>query len=387
MLVPAAHRQCARDANSLGPEDGKAYQHANTPVSQADCYSEPENWRCSNCVENDLQPDVKQTGMASTRRRSSAPKITRDLLPAHRGAMKPDSHSVFNTLILDDDPMDGSRSLRKRKASDETAPIRRPERKRRRPSDSAAESDGEIAVASSASPNTARVVVAEAPGDDTKEAPTDEDSSPKLRRTRRIRQSHKPLVTFVDGGLRIVSFNLDPVRLQAILSQKPRKKRSNRDKRKILAQPQIIADNEPSHYPAIQSTYMQSLFLNDRESDELKKPYGGILSENEADTSKTFPEKADRERFERARLEAETMWKKKTAAQIAIELAKPTPKTSGTPSKMKAIYFGGYEIDIWHTAPYPEEYNRNRLNYICEFCLRYHPSDYVAWRHKVRCQC
>ena len=28
-------------------------------------------------------------------------------------------HSIFNTLILDDDPLDGSRSLRKRKASSE----------------------------------------------------------------------------------------------------------------------------------------------------------------------------------------------------------------------------------------------------------------------------
>lgn len=54
-------------------------------------------------------------------RRTSAPMVARDLLPGHRGSSKPDSHSVFNTLILDDDPMDGSRSLRKRKTPSDEA--------------------------------------------------------------------------------------------------------------------------------------------------------------------------------------------------------------------------------------------------------------------------
>jgi histone acetyltransferase SAS3 len=58
---------------------------------------------------------------------------------------------------------------------------------------------------------------------------------------------------------------------------------------------------------------------------------------------------------------------------------------SGPPSKIKCINFGGYEIETWYAAPYPEEYSRNRVLYICEFCLKYLNSDYVAWRHKLKC--
>ncbi|KAK9352473.1 hypothetical protein V1523DRAFT_413822 [Lipomyces doorenjongii] len=54
-------------------------------------------------------------------------------------------------------------------------------------------------------------------------------------------------------------------------------------------------------------------------------------------------------------------------------------------SKIRAIRFGKYEIETWYTAPYPEEYNRRSLLYICEFCLKYMPSEYVNWRHQIKC--
>ena len=66
------------------------------------------------------------------------------------------------------------------------------------------------------------------------------------------------------------------------------------------------------------------------------------------------------------------------------EPTKPSQKMSGPPSKIKCINFGGFEIDTWNAAPYPEEYSRNKILYICEFCLKYMNSDFVAWRHKVR---
>ena len=53
----------------------------------------------------------------SSARRASAPQLARDLLPPQRALNKPDSHSMFNQLMLDEDPMDGSRVLRKRKTS------------------------------------------------------------------------------------------------------------------------------------------------------------------------------------------------------------------------------------------------------------------------------
>lgn len=139
--------------------------------------------------------------------------------------------------------------------------------------------------------------------------------------------------------------------------------------------------------------------FHDREVEELKgKPYGGILGEAEADTSRTFPQLVDRKRFEEARQKAEEEWAQRAAEAAAAAEASSNVngpgqsgrgsssgghKMGGTPSKIQSINFGGFEIDTWHAAPYPEEYSRNRVLYICEFCLKYMASQYVAWRHKV----
>jgi len=121
----------------------------------------------------------------------------------------------------------------------------------------------------------------------------------------------------------------------------------------------------------------------DRETDEAKsKPYGGVLSEADADTSKTYPSQNDRRRFEDARIKADEAWAEKQAALYPPEPVRSSKQTA-TASKIKCINFGGWEIDTWHAAPYPEEYSKNRVLYICEFCLKYMNSDYVAWRHKV----
>jgi hypothetical protein len=44
-----------------------------------------------------------------------------------------------------------------------------------------------------------------------------------------------------------------------------------------------------------------------------------------------------------------------------------------------------YDIDTWYSAPYPEEYQHvpdGRL-WLCEFCLKYMKSGFVAGRHRV----
>jgi histone acetyltransferase SAS3 len=128
--------------------------------------------------------------------------------------------------------------------------------------------------------------------------------------------------------------------------------------------------------------------FNDRELDESKsKPYGGILSETDADTTRTLPTQVDREKFEVARHKAEEEWQRRVMeAESGGELVPhAAQKVSGPPSRIKYINFGGYEIETWYAAPYPEEYSRNRVLYICEFCLKYMNSDYVAWRHKLKC--
>ncbi|EMR62536.1 putative histone acetyltransferase protein [Eutypa lata UCREL1] len=128
---------------------------------------------------------------------------------------------------------------------------------------------------------------------------------------------------------------------------------------------------------------------DDGEADELKgKPYGGILTEEQADTTKTLPTKDDRRRFDEAKQKAEEEWRNRLLAMQAE--AEPHPvrkskKSAGPASQIERIEFGGWEIDTWYAAPYPEEYSRNSVLYICEFCLKYMNSDYVAWRHKLKC--
>ena len=181
----------------------------------------------------------------------------------------------------------------------------------------------------------------------------------------------------------VLSFHLDPIQLAARLKPKSKKKKPR--PRELTAEVQRERERPA---PTISTNYATPFYaFHERENDELKsKPYGGILSEADADTSKTLPLHADRAKFNEARQKAEEDWKQKLAASEVEGEPKPrTQKLAGPPSKIKCVNFGGYEIETWYAAPYPEEYSRNRALYICEFCLKYMNSDFVAWRHKLKC--
>ncbi|KAI9781901.1 MAG: hypothetical protein M1835_004157 [Candelina submexicana] len=371
-----AHRQCARTASSLQPEQ------------------DAESWRCPNCVAHSLEPDHGEG--ARSRRRSSAPKITRDLLPAHRGASKPESHSVFNNLIVDDDPLDGTRLLRKRKASPDEEPLPATSRKRRMRRSS---SDLDLGSPAASSIALSNAVETEREREDsavfhgTKEDSADHESLGKPRaqssRPRRFKRVGKASVTVTSAAHKslMMAFQYDPAELVKI--SKRRETPPKRKRRPARPRPASQAPHTP--HPSMYSTNYATPFYSyhERENDELKsKPYGGILSEAEAETSQTLPHATNRERFESARQKAEDEWKLKTALAMGLTgetEGRATQKVAGPPSKIKCINFGGHEIDTWYAAPYPEEYSRNRVLYICEFCLKYMNSDYVAWRHKLKC--
>ncbi|KAF2001868.1 hypothetical protein P154DRAFT_521348 [Amniculicola lignicola CBS 123094] len=391
-----AHRQCARDASTLSPDDSAT------------------QWRCAACVHNgmdDDDEDEEEAGGNLTRRRlSSVPKLARDLLPSHRGA-DPGGHSVFNDLILPDDPMDGSRSLRKRKAShEEEAPVVRQTRKKRRPSEASktdAEADGSVTASSPRAHRDHEGASVNGHESDGGHMSVSEHGSSRLRSSRarrtgstRERKDKRPFVWLEESqGLSlIVVFHLNNEKVQKIVTSKPKKKEPRRERdrdrerdrgrdRSRKTQQARPESPEISHYPAIQPSYPAAFHgFVDKEMDESKtKPYGGILSEVDADTSKTYPTTADRKRFEDARIKAEDDWKKKQEALYGSQEPTRSSKQAGPPSKIKCINFGGWEIDTWHAAPYPEEYSKNKVLYICEFCLKYMNSDYVAWRHKLKC--
>ena len=181
----------------------------------------------------------------------------------------------------------------------------------------------------------------------------------------------------------VLSFRSAPTQLAIRLTPKSKKKKPRR--RESTAE---VQGERERPAPTISTNYATPFYaFHERENDELKsKPYGGILSEADAETTKTLPLQADRAKFNEARQKAEDDWKQKVAASEAEGEPKPrTQKLAGPPSKIKCVNFGGYEIETWYAAPYPEEYSRNRVLYICEFCLKYMNSDFVAWRHKLKC--
>jgi histone acetyltransferase SAS3 len=324
-----------------------------------------------------------------------------DLLPSQRGTIKPDSHSVFNQLITPDDPMDGSRLLRKRKASSENASAETgsvsPIRTRNREKENAAMGPSNPTAISEEDTHAnltsdAIEVIKPVPGatslvnghDKKMEPPV----SPRASRSLRPKSSPKSApvsITEKTSTSIKLKFHLDPTDLQNIISKppKPQKKRN----RGGASASRSAAPAAPTFTP---SAYAQPFYsLHEKEVDDLKsKPYGGILTEVEADTALTLPRPEHRRQFDEARQNAEEDWKARVAAAAEAAAAsgvKKPKKVSGPASQIEYIEFGQYQIDIWYAAPYPEEYSRNKALFICEFCLKYMESDIVAWRHKTKC--
>ncbi|KAI0421546.1 hypothetical protein F5X98DRAFT_328627 [Xylaria grammica] len=326
-------------------------------------------------IEGDVSP--------SSARRASAPQLARDLLPSQRGLNKPDSHSMFNQLVLDEDPMDGSRVLRKRKTSSAEAEedvISLRKRRRNTPDESTYD-------------------------DATHEQDNNVETStrPRPARSLRLKASNSPPLCSILKKTRsslTLKMRVNATDLSQILSRKPKSSKKRSGTRTATSQSSRTATSRgnatvasaaeaPIMAPFFASSFSQPFYsFYDKETDELKgKPYGGILTEEQADTTKTLPTKDDRRRFDEAKQKAEEEWRNRLLAmQADAEMpTKKSKKASGPISQIECIEFGGWEIDTWYAAPYPEEYSRNRVLYICEFCLKYMNSDYVAWRHKLKC--
>lgn len=301
--------------------------------------------------------------------------MSKELLPAHTGQKGSGFHSIFNTLSVDESLLSSSRSLRKRKtlsveAEEHTPVLRKRSRQTSLRSERTASRDQEFESTETTGGGAT-------------------DESPVRTRSRRGRPVTKEQCHVVSKQFEklVVSFNLPPNKLSKAINSRQR----SRTRVRRTPKPPPVAQEPQSHFAPITTTtpYISPFYsFNDRETDESKtKPYGGILSEADADTTKTLPAQLDRERFELARQKAEEEWQRrmKEAEDNGEAVQSASQKVSGPPSKIKYINFGGYEIETWYAAPYPEEYSRNRVLYICEFCLKYMNSDFVAWRHRLKC--
>lgn len=380
-----AHQQCARDEGALDDKNNASnWKCPDCAGDDAGSDSEAEFGRQNAEADHDMELDggIDDGDLSPTSAsRSTAPKLARDLLPSHRGLNKPDSHSVFNQLVLDEDPMDGSRVLRKRKTSsaEDDEEVMSLRKRRKNTSDESAQDEAAQEKA------------------DVTEASTRPRSGRSLRRKA---SSPEALCTVVKKSrsslvvkMRVPSAELQKFTLQQRSQRKRTSRavpsRSSRSSRNVTSTRAAAVAEPPPMAPFFPSSYSQPFYsFYDKEPDELKgKPYGGILTEEQADTTKTLPTKDDRRRFDEAKQKAEEEWRNRLLEmQAEAEVpVKKSRKASGPASQIECIEFGGWEIDTWYAAPYPEEYSRNRVLYICEFCLKYMNSDYVAWRHKLKC--
>ncbi|CAK7236979.1 Histone acetyltransferase [Sporothrix bragantina] len=359
--------------------------------------SETETWNCPDCTGKSRTAeaaspdagdgmDVDEDGAEKATKDDAAADNTpsRATIHANLKASTPKSSPALRGVTTNaeshsEDHTDGGRSLRKRRTSPvESGDSGMSLRKRRKNATEDLSIDGFSDIHNNTTvPNSVRSLRIKPP------APSQVSVVKKTR------------------GSLILKIKVAPADLRRITVKKrkytkrgtapPRiSKKEKKRLEKLAAENGLSMDS--SVLPLMPSTtaYTQPFYsFFDKETDEQKgKPYGGILTEAEADTSKTFPTPDDRRRFDDAKQKAEEEWRTRLLAMQAEAEAQPVvkkKKASGPASQIECIEFGGWEIDTWYAAPYPEEYSRNRVLYICEFCLKYMNSDYVAWRHKLKC--
>ncbi|KAJ1855409.1 Histone acetyltransferase [Coemansia sp. RSA 1822] len=114
--------------------------------------------------------------------------------------------------------------------------------------------------------------------------------------------------------------------------------------------------------------------------------FNSRLNAHEADTQQFQPTLEDRQMYEAARSAAALDEAKVTGCAVDANTPASTPgAVVSVGYRVKKIRIGAYEIDSWYISPYPDEYSRHPLLYICEFCLKYMKSSYTYSRHCQKC--
>lgn len=103
-------------------------------------------------------------------------------------------------------------------------------------------------------------------------------------------------------------------------------------------------------------------------------PFGGLFTESEADVSLGIPTATERHLFTRF---------DRVPDPISTEY---DPERTQNVSRILRLHIGARSIPTWYTAPYPEEYTTLSSISVCDMCLKYMKSDFVAYRHSLKCQ-
>ncbi|KAI8646127.1 acyl-CoA N-acyltransferase [Parasitella parasitica] len=149
-----------------------------------------------------------------------------------------------------------------------------------------------------------------------------------------------------------------------------------------------LSVKDPSTPPVKRKRGRPRASYKDLEEEELfYKTFGNKLTKAEADTTRGTPSESDIGTFERAKTRAEKSTSVVTVSHLAqsAQRDRKWEPVLDVP-KIRKISFNDFLIDTWYVAPYPEEYSQNSTLYICEFCMKYMKSSYVADRHQLKCK-
>ncbi|KAJ3316075.1 Histone acetyltransferase kat6b [Boothiomyces sp. JEL0838] len=184
----------------------------------------------------------------------------------------------------------------------------------------------------------------------------------------------QPLITdFVKSIPKTVVSRTETVEPRLILSTPPRKRgRPAKYPKPIIIKPIEIKRIKPSPVEPEPEIDPETFF-------------NGKLTAEEADISKCTPSKADKEVYANA-----TQLSMKADEMLMSDPGPMVPLgddivPSVSIARINTIQIGKYEIDTWYASPYPEEYNRLKKLYLCEFCLKYMKSEFTLKRHSHKC--
>ena len=182
--------------------------------------------------------------------------------------------------------------------------------------------------------------------------------TPRLLKT--VSKAHNfatPVTNFTTKHKIQTSFSLDPISRK----KQPSTKRKATGSSSVVKKSKTMLQNAK---PNIIKHNME-FFLNK-------------LNETECDTTRCTPSKQDATFFEAAvKLANQDTTNQTTTTTTTIDADK------NIVSKTEKIKIDKYLIDTWYSAPYPEEYNRSPVLYLCQFCFKYTKSQLSLDRHQV----
>ncbi|GAV47115.1 hypothetical protein ZYGR_0E01300 [Zygosaccharomyces rouxii] len=179
---------------------------------------------------------------------------------------------------------------------------------------------------------------------------------------------------------------------------------------KLLNFQRLLSDSTPvnssdwnsERYSHDFDIYESEDLINMLDNDSTIPYRSAIAQKKDYSTTRTIPSIKDREFFQNLLTQSSTaryfdanvfLADHDDEGDVLTTNTKPTKRRfrknvdrkDARTNSIEYIYLRDFEIKTWYTTPYPEEYNRNKILYVCEYCLKYMNSRYIYHRHELKC--